>query len=78
MSAWYTVLRTLGPDPARPSACERRSRGSSRNFYAGQHEAVIERVEEFAARYPLTGDNVTVRFYQAESCYRLGQVDVFD
>ncbi len=37
-----------------------------------QHEAVIERVEEFAARYPLTADYVAVRFCQAESRYRLG------
>ena len=83
LSANVDVSMVHGPpDPrAGPGEAERLREeiaGIVEKFYAGQHEAVIERVEEFAARYPLTGDNVTVRFYQAESCYRLGQVDVFD
>lgn len=44
-------------------------------FYAGEDERVIEAVDRFFEKYPISGENVSVLLWKAESQYRLGRTD---
>lgn len=44
-------------------------------YYAGSHDAVVQKVDAYVAKHSATAEAATVFFFQAESRYRLGQLD---
>ena len=44
-------------------------------YYAGEDSSVVEAVDRFLERYPLSADNVSVLLWKAEAQYHLGKTD---